>query len=113
MRLIPLTLTNDFHQTRTVVRVTPTGYLSRRHAQSARWDLCGAHDCTCAWDVLGTRGMTGWLVEPYPDGSARILPPYALVAPARLCEACDGSGSIGYGLACTPCEGTGVLDEDD
>ena len=55
------TLTNDFHNTRALVKVTPSarfhnGYeLSAHQVRRVRKRLCPCSDCTCG-DSLGMRG---------------------------------------------------------
>lgn len=76
-----MTLTNDFHNTAAIVRVTPresTHYglmadLSRAQTRRAEKKLCGMSDCSCS-GALGTRGkqkdLESW--EPNQDGSVTI-----------------------------------------
>jgi hypothetical protein len=49
------TLTNDFHNTSTCVRVPDDGSLSERQIRRCWKALCGIEECTCS-GYLGTRG---------------------------------------------------------
>jgi hypothetical protein len=51
-----LTLTNDYHHTKTTVRATPGQKFSRRKTTTIRRRLCKNRKCTCG-DSLGRSGQ--------------------------------------------------------
>jgi len=66
-----ITLTNSFHNTETVVRVTD-GHVSHRAGQNAWKNLCGVTGCICG-GILGHRGAqrhNGFEVQIEPDFAA-------------------------------------------
>ena len=71
-----ITLTNDFHNSKSNVRINDGGketILSRSVAGRVRRDLCGINGCTCG-GVLGQRGNgnRGLDIAEMPNGEAMI-----------------------------------------
>uniref|UniRef100_A0A6H1ZC07 Uncharacterized protein n=1 Tax=viral metagenome TaxID=1070528 RepID=A0A6H1ZC07_9ZZZZ len=50
-----LTLSNNFHNTTTTIRLLPGEIITARRAAGIRRRLCGVQGCTCG-DDLGRRG---------------------------------------------------------
>lgn len=68
-----ITLTNDFHNTSTIVHVDDRGWITERQLKRARKALCGVDGCSCGGDA-GERGPQEHeaSVCAMPDGDAIV-----------------------------------------
>ena len=74
-----VTLTNDFHNSKTTINLKPDQHLSARRVKAIKNRLCGVLACTCSGQI-GTRGKQA---DPLTSFDFRGFGEGATFAPAE------------------------------
>lgn len=67
-----ITLTNDFHNSESIITIQKDGMVSQSQVKKVHKELCGIKDCTCSGQS-GQRGRQEWVIVEISQGNFKAV----------------------------------------